>query len=135
MILVDKPVIETNGWKALRDDESGFWIQEPTGRISGFCPTEETAKKMIDEKSGAREKAFRVVNANDVKVIRGETIYNGSFKKDWYRNDQFMFEGKYIGRVSVSSKRPKMTIVGDYGVMGYDLKWLLAQNKLRLKER
>jgi len=131
MILVNKPVIETRGWKALQDDEKGFWIQDPTGRISGYCPTEETAKSMIDEKSGAKELAFRVVNANDVKVIKGERMFDGNH---WYRNDQFIFEGKNIGRVSVSSRRPTMTIVGDLGVIGYDLKWMLAQNQLRLKE-
>jgi len=130
-VLVDKPVVEINGWKALRDAETGFWIQDPTGRISGYCPTEETAKSMIDEKSGAKERAFRVVNANDVTVTKGERMFDGI---NWYRNDQFMFEGKYIGRVSVSSKRRTMTIVGDYGVIGYDLKWMLAQNHLRLKE-
>jgi hypothetical protein len=132
MILVDKAVIETNGWKAFKDDETGFWIQDPQGNFSGYCPTEETAKNMIDEKSGAKERAFRVINANDVKVIKGERMFDGAV--NWYRNDQFIFEGKNIGRVSVSSKRRTMTIVGDYGVIGYDLKWMVAQNKLRLKE-
>jgi len=132
MILVDKAVIETNGWKAFKDDETGFWIQDPQGHFSGYCPTEETAKSMIDEKSGAKERAFRVVNANDVKVIKGDKMFDGAV--NWYRNDQFVFEGRNIGRVSVSSRRPTMTIVGDYGVIGYDLKWMLAQNQLRLKE-
>lgn len=102
------------------------------GNFGGFAPKLEMANELFDEKSGASEEKLPTVKENEVKVVRGQTIQEPDYR---YRLDQFYLKGKHLGTVQVKDRTGHRVItrVGDWAVIGYDLRWMLRKNGYRLE--
>ena len=121
-----KPLSQENGWKLLEDLDGGYVVLSSCGTFGGWTKDKKAAETILYEKSGAIEKTYPPVKTGDVKVVLGEKVQGR-------RLDKFYYNKKLIGQVQIGGNpQVIVTKVKNRSCSGYDLGWMLKENKLRL---
>lgn len=128
-------VIEIGGWKAKPHPEfSGFEIYDPRGEYRGFAPNEASAREWLAQSSGVAYQKLPAIKLEQLRIERGiqRRIWQG-----WFRLNHYYLAERLLGTVQTKHQNKRtevMTIAGDAGVIGYNLRWMLRVNGFRLED-
>jgi hypothetical protein len=141
---MSRDIIKINGWTAvpLHGSENDYYIYDRRGvndsGFRGLARSEAAARKWLEDDSGVTYANLPPIKRSEVECVRGEKIKTCEFPHHgWYRHDVYKVKGVEVGRIQTKYIRKLTTvttIVGDRGVQGGDLRWMLEQAGYRLVE-